>query len=898
MSSLLSDKEPLRAMNPTWPDKPPEIQYLTEMTKEDMKHTRNPSADRSYSYKERFDIDNYEIKKEVYGDTSLKLNNGEFDTSRHEKMKVHVEALKSHREWGGVDARQIPETVTQIKDRSAFNETRHPVYAATPTNESEFPFDARDVAQFISECKRRLELETCKTVLVHDNKCPVIALYGMPCSPFQNVYHTHDAYEHKKKCVGFGNVKHSKNLVQLIQQEGHQHTTNEKDGMLNGSPAYTKDWRMKVHEKIFIDTQNANLDLKEGSYNIVRAYTNTRMINDIFPTSGFWSDANTKECMEILDSRTKTLIQNDGQRDLFKQMACSNGVILRGCKPQLRELRKEWSNEHRTKLEKEYRDYPDFHSVLSEAYTTLIAAACGLHPPVFALLIARYKKKRAIMLSLTELGTSIFPTTIFPTSNPNAAKMSPFKMRLSVLPELQGHRTRNKIAKHISKRLSDLIFKSSDLGFMTLDIKHQNLVAMYPYKIPGLHLPEYTIKDEHHYQLIDTSWIAMDVMHIDCSPMYTCFIPRTVHHNTTDTDLVVGFLLNRTSGYVYTKTTTATEEENLNNNNEKYYMVQSACLRLITLFITVLHTLCKTFSASSNKDAKWYNPLIYSSYQQLFVDIKQILRNRKSNSFGPICNGLFTQSDWDAVLQMKENNEKDRPLTIEHELQNGWKTVANLNNNENATRTWNSIANLIKFQMKHYSLIAASNPEKSNADKFCTSALYNQFNSTHHQYPADKSQSEKKRFRMKIRDTVVIFDILATKPNIEKLEYAILNGFNKHHHKNNGKIVTIQKKYKRGETIYFEYTRENDLPHRDLIDFIVEVCGGNIPNNIDNHIDITIEKEQPLQRKLRTSASNYKEDLKEYEKHTKKYHSDMFMMLTGFLGHGLTQLARQMSLQD
>lgn len=879
MSSLLPDKEPLRAMNPTWPDEPPEIQYLTEMTKEDMQYTRTPSADRSYSYKERFDIDNYEIKKQVYGELSFQLNDERFDSSHHKEMEVHVAALKSHRKWGGVDARQIPETVTQIKDRSAFNKnnTRHPVYAATPTNESEFPFDARDVTQFVSECERRLNHEGCKTVKVHGTTCPVIALYGMPCSPFQNVYDTNNEYEHKKKCVGFGNVECSENLVTSMQQEGTQNTINESHGMLNGPPEYTKDWRMKVHEKILIGTENAELNLQEGSYNIVRAYTDTSTINKMFPTSGFWSDPLTYECMEILDSRTKTPIQNDGQRDLFEQMASSNGVVLRGNKPQLNEFGTAWSNEDRTQLEKEYKKYPELYSVLSEAYTTLIAAACGLHPPVFALLIAKYGNDQAIMLSLTELGTSIFPT-----SSSHAAKRSPFKMKLSDSPQFKQHATRIKIAQHISKRLSDLIFKSSDLGLMTLDIKNQNLVAMYPYKIPDYNLAEYSKTNRHHYEFIDTSWIAMDVMHIDCSPMYTCFIPRTVRHNTTDTGLVVGFLLNRTSGYVYT-TTTATQEN--------YYMVQSACLRLITLFMTVLHTLCNTFRASDKKDVKkkkdvkLYNELIYLSYQQLFVDIKQILRNRKSNSFGPICNGLFTQSDWDAVLEIKENNEKDRSLTIQHELQKGWETVANLNNNENATQTWNSIANLIKFQMKHYSLIAASNPKD---DKYCTSALYKQLNSSIHPNPADESQSEKKRFRMTIENFI---------GNDENVQLQTIRNkitdFNKNVNVNNNKKVEIQKTYKRKETMYVEYTRENDnnKPQTDLKRFLAPWCGKEVE-------DIIIEEETSFQRKLRTSAFNYKEDLKEYERDTEKYHSDMFMMLTGFLGHGLTQLAKQISLDD
>jgi hypothetical protein len=867
MGSVQEEEEPPLPMNPTWPDQPPKIQYLTEMTDKDMDYTRTPSADRSYSYKERFDIDNYEIKKQFYNESTLKKDDEHHHhTLEHARMKDNVEALKSHREWGGVDARQIHGTVTQIKDRSKIKQIVHPVYAATPTNELEFPFDARDVTKFVGECKRRLNNKDCATVKVHGNHRPVIALYGMPCSPFQEVYHTSNSTEHKRKCVGFGNVNYCRKLKEQMQQEGTHNTINRRHTMVNGPPAYTKHWRMHVHN---IPIQGeSKVEVVEGSHNIARPLVQTNYIEYVLPTSGFWSDPLTGVGMELLHINTRNTINNDAQYDLFKQMATSNGVVLRGNKPAYNYESIPNAKKGTRQANHKYKEYPQLDFLLSEAYTTLTAAACGLHPPVFALLIVQIEKTKGIMLSLTELGTKIFPLSKLTRTNGSSFE---FKLRDSI----QLHQ-RQEIAKHISKRLSDLIFRSSDLGFMTIDIKHQNLVAMYPYKIANLHPAKYM--DSSH---IDTNWIAMDVMHIDCNPTYTCFIPRTVNQNNKG-QVAFQFVLNRTSGYVYTYKTDELKED--------YYMVQSACIRLITLFMTLLHSLCKTFKLSTEKRASTINQLIYLSYEQLFVDIKQILRNRKSDSFGPICNGLFTQSDWDAVLELQNKTPEDRSKRIQEELQSGWKTVSNLNNNRDATNMWNSIANLIKYQMKHYWLTAAFAALSKNPEQYCTSALYNTLNHMSNDDP--KPQSKKHRFQMKIENAFVMYGTPSTETetlstNVDKIKAAIQDNFEQH--------VKIQKIYQQNETgpIYVEYTRETDRPHRPQTDLklcMEKICGK------DSIIEI--KREGQVQKTLRTSAFEYKKDLVERQQHTNKYHSDMFMMLTGFLGYGLTQLAKQISFQD
>jgi hypothetical protein len=701
-------------------------------------------VDAANTFDERAHIDWWEVRSKLYGTilpTKLKPN----DLS----MIQNAKALRSHRQWGGVDGRQIRGTVDAVKARQEKDGTKPPLYAPAPAVPEEMPFDPRDMPEFIYECSRRLQHDTCHKIIVHGTECPVIALYGMPSKPFQEIYQSKQDVMNRAMCMGFGDVKalDDRNgwglLKELAQREpapGRQYKAKPSN--------YTHQWTQYVD----LGKSPPPSLVVSGSSNLSIHVDRQEAVKLVFPGPGFWQDpliekklrpAHGMEIYRInpLTHIAEPIILNDAeQHSLFLGMAMSSGCVLRGPKPVPSAIFP-WtkpSPEQHNRAKKSSRGqkndyaraYPDLGPVCAEAYTTLTAAACGIHPPVFACLITVLPDQSgAIMLMLTERGMNTLHSPSNSGVRPNTRIEWPITLGVEDPPKhhLKSRPSgawldnddasptyyRKIVSQHVSNRFSDLLFRSSMLGFLAGDIKEGNLVAMRPYKMAmarsfGVGTLGTFQKDYAADMICDFGWIPFDVMHIDCDPRYACFIPRSVHRSDarlgytdyTSIDEAQFYVLMYTGSGKYTP-----EEKHLDQDDR--LVVHSTCLRLIMLFLTVLHAFCGSFTASDNPTERQNQMLsLETSYSQLFTDIFGILRDHGDHTFGAICNELLGEEAFSGLFQNIIDPTEKRTLQLE--VMNGWNTITNLSKLEQGVTydstkgLWSGIAKIVKNQLHHY----------------------------------------------------------------------------------------------------------------------------------------------------------------------------------------------------
>jgi hypothetical protein len=704
-------------------------------------------VDAAHTFDERAHIDWWEVRSTLYGailPTKLKPN----DLS----MLQNARALRTHRQWGGVDGRQIQGTVDAVKTRQEKDGSRPPLYAPAPAVPEEMPFDPRDMPEFIYECQRRLQHDDCHKIIVHGRECPVIALYGMPSKPFQEIYESNQDVMNRAMCMGFGDVKALDArdgwglLKELAQREP------PPDRQYKAKPSnYTQKWTQYVDQG---KTPPSSL-VVSGSSNLSIHVDRPESVTKVFPGPGFWKDplinkrirpAHGMEIYRInpLTHMAEPRKLNDAeQRSLFLGMAMSSGCVLRGPKPvpsamfswtkPSPEQHKRARKRSEGRRKNDYaRGYPELGPVCAEAYTTLTAAACGIHPPVFACLITVLPdQKGAIMLMLTERGMN----TLHSPSNSGVSADTRIEWPITLGVEDPPrhhllHRSsgawldengassgyyRKIVSKHVSNRFSDLLFRSSMLGFLAGDIKEGNLVAMRPYKIDDLGITRSfgvgklpILQQDYAADMIcDFGWIPFDVMHIDCDPRYACFIPRSVHSRDARLGYTPYVSIAEAEFYVlmYTGSGKYTPDEHLSRDDK--LVVNSTCLRLIMLFLTVLHAFCGSFTASDNPTERRNQMLsLETSYSQLFTDIFGILRDHGDHTFGAICNELLGEEAFSGLFENTIDRTEKRAL--QKEVMEGWNTVTNLSKLEEGVTyhstkgLWSGIAKIVKNQLHHY----------------------------------------------------------------------------------------------------------------------------------------------------------------------------------------------------
>ena len=472
---------------------------------DDDTHVRR--QDDQFSFQDRAHIDWWNVTKEEYN-----LLSNRKKTKKMVTMNEFNKALETHRRWGGVDARRTKLVLERIKQRSR----PPPIYAQSPEDDHPMPRDPSELPKFIKECKEEFDRDGCKTVFIHGQECKVLALYGMPFKPFQDVYDASSTKDSREACMAFGlaealgrGIDKSSFLDQLAQETNN----------VTGPPLFAKDWCESVAR---LDSE-APAGVSAGAHNIVVELTNPDAIKSIFPQRKFWkSNMIVNDISPQTNKPKNEPLKDDKIQSRFLDMALSNGVVLRGSKPiAVKDPEIYQSGDGKMQYATSYKP---LEHVCAEAFTMLNAAATGMHPPIFAMLIARYASgdggEKGIMLTMMERGMYTLDS-------------------VKSLPKDDNSGFHESVAKHLGKRLSDLLYRSSEHGLLSIDTRKGNFLAMKPYRIPSLiNTLKYNFQDDdtenktnvngvnNTFEL--TSIIPFDVMHIDCDPLFVCFIPKSI----------------------------------------------------------------------------------------------------------------------------------------------------------------------------------------------------------------------------------------------------------------------------------------------------------------------------------------------------------------------------------
>lgn len=706
--------------------------------------------DRTMTWRERFNVDWWTVLTGVYHkQLAPKID------SENQMYKSASDALSTHRQWGGVDARFDPSVRADVLKRRP---QHTPIYAHQPEDmEAAMPFDSKQMPTFIQESKARLDRASASKVPLHGMQCSYISLYAIPCSPFQRVFEAPVDAHARSMCMGFGDDS----LLDMGSEGFNLKMMMSEDSSNERGPRYAREWRSNLR------TGLRNSRVKSGTNNIgVRIANDSEFgpqINTLMPGKGFWKDGLLARSpadyralqLCAIDRSTRraksAAMTEDELREVLVAMGRSNGMFLRGSKPMMdrkfaghADFGKGFADDDAAEADEYAQQYPALDNVLAEAFNTMIAAATGLHPPVFAIMIARIDiptldpPERGIMLILTERAMNSLRTNEANDDSKSGLDMFPLyagirdpgsQRALFASNRANGNATnpnffRSIVATHVGNRLSDLIFRSSYLGYLASDIKENNLVVMQPYRIdlPEL-VPPLHDKLNVHSNEYDFTWIPIDVMHIDCDARYSCFVPRSVqvYAGSDDEEPQFEFLF-------YPGSVKPPSDPQFGETGGSL-ILRASCLRLLMLFMTLLFSLCRAYEfdeADTPLKQQLQRVTMALLYNQLFEDVFGILRVQGGTPFGPLCTTIFTEEAWNGLFVRDWDVDPTLKNAMREEAKNGWSVVSSINTlASSGGTTWIGIAKVIKAQLHHYTIARAIEGRSKDRPGFtCPTKLF------------------------------------------------------------------------------------------------------------------------------------------------------------------------------
>lgn len=676
------------------------------------------------SWKQRWVLDNADLMARLFSapaaGTRFSLNGVEKEATRK-----GIRRLEKSRSQGSVNwSQSLPEGYTPgsgIPEPPPFREW-----------ENHFPFDVREAPHFAKECKRRLSDVNCPKVECYGKQRPFICLYGLPCAPKETVYET-DPFD-RAGCIGFATSEAAASLVNLVQSG-------------SGSfPAYAGQF----------DTERVTTNqARFGGHNLAYSIDGAN-VDGVLPGTGFWADEklpqNRFQPHKILKKNkfdAKTARKPDSIRKMLVNVARKTGLYVRAPLPPSPKTfeRQPAATQSRAEKKKTKQGFPLFYATAMETYTALVAAALGIHPPIYAMIlvgfgfsedeatIENYYKKgyqpvkhRLMALMVMERGLAPLDTQWRqqPGSTRDArASISggvPFPVPpdpcftyMNVDNENDPNYFRRVINVFLARRLSDRVAEAANEFLIHADIKPDNMLLKKRYgRIESNYTLNYTLTDTEFDMGSETMsiwWLPSDIYLIDFAPTFASFLPRPLssypRYDKDQARAWRNYLEYRTDAGARTVVTSEFASEAY---TDLQAVVQPECLRLIMLLLMILggFTSYRQYYIRESQFPRLKQEFT-QIYGQIYHDIMNILKGKGSLSFGALCTSLFTGS-LQQDLFVKPDTDKEDPLY--NNLLKGFNLVKQVNDHDQTLLMWSSIAKQMLRMFHHY----VFNPVLASAD--------------------------------------------------------------------------------------------------------------------------------------------------------------------------------------
>lgn len=669
------------------------------------------------SWRERWIVDNAELTERLFSTPSA---GDTFSLRAKENTLKSIQRLEKSRGQGSVNwSQSLPDNyVTEmgIPEPPPYREWKN-----------HFPFNVREARKFDKECRRRFSDPNCPTVECYGRQRPFICLYGMPCAPKETVYVT-DPFD-RMGCIGFATPEAAQNLKTLVQSPA------------NTPPNYYAHYEAE---------KTSNGEARYGGHNCAYSIDGS-MAHNALPGTGFWHDPKTQTRFQPHKKNkhgtfdAKTARRPMAIRKMLVNMASKTGLYIRAPFPaDPAKFEKPRSAEEQNQAFK--RHFPYFPQAIMETYTALVAAALGIHPPIYAMILvgfgfneddelkaAYYKRgyefvQQLLPMMVMERGLAAFDSRFrqqagstqqsqvsFTTGVPYPLASDPCYIYMQTDQPGGLNYYRSVVNTFLARRLSDRIAEAANEFLIHADIKPDNILLKRRYGRIESNLALSDTEFDIGSHKISIWWLPSDIYLIDFHPSFASFLPRPVssypRHDSEQEEAWRYYLEYKTRAGVRTAATTLFET--LGKDYEDFQSVVSPeCLRLIMLFLIILNafTQHREFAFRDRAELNRLKAEFMQIYGQIYRDIMNILSGKGAVDFGALCTSLFTGDLRESLFSKPDTNATD-PLF--KNLLNGFKLVTQINDHKETQKMWALIAKQILRMFHHY----VFDPSIKGADK-------------------------------------------------------------------------------------------------------------------------------------------------------------------------------------